>query len=245
MLHSKRILSILVIAIMFVGATAQAADQPKLYKVEVVVFEHITQQSLSSEAWSTSLEEPNLSGAIQLQSMQDDSMQPYELLPQSDFQLNREVRKLNNNSNYKILTHVAWIQPVSAPRFAKPVQITGGAAYTPDGQVVLPEPGSDNAYSGDYWQLNGTVTISVMKYLQIQTHLLLTEPGYKIPQQANTEGQTASLISFPMNQTRRTKSKDLNYFDHPLYGMLIEITPYEQNVPVTTSLQSNSSKQLG
>jgi len=231
---SKRIISILFIAIMFVGVTAQAAQQPKLYKVEVIVFEHITPQSLSSETWPTSLDEPNLRGAIQLQPSEGSSTQLYELLPKSYFQLNREVRRLNNNSSYKILTHLAWIQPVSAPRFAKPVQITGGTLYTSDGQVVLPEPGGDlNAYAGDYQQLNGTITISVMKYLQIQTNLLLTEPGYQIPQQADAEGKTASLISFPMNQTRRTKSKDLNYFDHPLYGMLIEITPYELDASAT------------
>ncbi len=238
----KRLLFILFITIMFIGITAQAdADQPKLYQVEVIVFEHITPQSLSSEAWPAKLEEPNLNGAIQLQATQGATMQPYEELPNSSFQLNREVRRLTNNASYKVLTHVAWIQPVTSPRFAKPVHITGGAIYSPDGQVVLPEPGGNpSSYSGDYQQLNGTITISVMKYLQIKTNLLLTEPGYKIPQQENAEGQTASLISFPMNQTRRTKSKDLNYFDHPLYGMLIEITPYEQKVGANSSLSGKS-----
>jgi len=209
-------------------ATAHAApQQPTWYQVEVIVFEHITPQSLASEAWPTDLQEPNLSDAIQLQAVQNDNLQAYELLPKKDFQLNSEVRRLTNNPNYKVLTHIAWVQPVSAPRFAKPVQIKGGAIYAPDGQMVLPVPGEmgDADYSGDYWQLNGTITISVMKYLQIKTNLLLTEHGYKIPQQTNAQGETASLISFPMQQIRRTKSRELNYFDHPLYGMLIEITP--------------------
>ncbi|MCW8878603.1 MAG: peptidoglycan binding protein CsiV [Kangiellaceae bacterium] len=47
----------------------------------------------------------------------------------------------------------------------------------------------------------------------------------------NTESQKMyieKLFNYPMQQSRRVRSKELHYFDHPLFGMLIIITPYEK-----------------
>ena len=37
------------------------------------------------------------------------------------------------------------------------------------------------------------------------------------------------LFNYPLRQSRRMRSTELHYFDHPLFGMLIMITPYEPN----------------
>jgi len=37
------------------------------------------------------------------------------------------------------------------------------------------------------------------------------------------------LFNYPLRQSRRMRSKELHYFDHPLFGMLIMITPYEKD----------------
>ena len=41
------------------------------------------------------------------------------------------------------------------------------------------------------------------------------------------------LFNFPLTQSRRVKSGELHYFDHPLMGILILITPYESEKELT------------
>ena len=35
------------------------------------------------------------------------------------------------------------------------------------------------------------------------------------------------LINYPLKEKRRMRSKRLHYLDHPEYGMLVLITPYQ------------------
>lgn len=41
---------------------------------------------------------------------------------------------------------------------------------------------------------------------------------------------TEKLFNYPLNQTRRMRSTELHYFDHPKVGMLVLIRPYELDV---------------
>ncbi|MBV1910064.1 MAG: peptidoglycan binding protein CsiV [Kangiellaceae bacterium] len=43
---------------------------------------------------------------------------------------------------------------------------------------------------------------------------------------------TERLFNYPLSQTRRMRSTELHYFDHPLIGMLVMIRPYEPNSKV-------------
>ena len=38
---------------------------------------------------------------------------------------------------------------------------------------------------------------------------------------------TEKLFNYPLKQTRRMRSTELHYFDHPNIGMLVVIRPYE------------------
>ncbi len=46
------------------------------------------------------------------------------------------------------------------------------------------------------------------------------------------------LFNYPMQQSRRMRSKELHYFDHPLFGLLIMITPYEKENEFTEQLNA-------
>jgi|GEM_PF-4624439 len=41
------------------------------------------------------------------------------------------------------------------------------------------------------------------------------------------------LFNYPVNQSRRMRSGELHFFDHPLVGVLVMIRPYERNQEVT------------
>ncbi len=47
---------------------------------------------------------------------------------------------------------------------------------------------------------------------------------------------TEKLFNYPLNQTRRMRSTELHYFDHPKIGMLVIIRPYELPTDVEESI---------
>jgi len=55
---------------------------------------------------------------------------------------------------------------------------------------------------------------------------------------------TERLFNYPLKQKRRLRSKQLNYFDHPLIGMLVIITPYEIKTDETTTEEIAADKSV-
>lgn len=157
---------------------------------------------------------------------------PYQLLTADQFTLQSIANKISNKQNYQIILHQAWIQPGVGKRFAKKIHIYGGQLYNDSGEVIqavnLPQDPSDAL-----WQVNGTIQLIKNRFFSANTNLILTLPSSQLTaasfQQIDpTQTQTSlpdSLKSFQMYQSRRLKPNELNYFDHPLFGMLIKITP--------------------
>lgn len=79
-----------------------------------------------------------------------------------------------------------------------------------------------------FWELNGKVRVSRTPYLTINTKLYLTLPesvlGSGSDQGSIGNFQPIPLITFTINENRRTKYNELNYFDHPVFGALVKIT---------------------
>ncbi len=119
------------------------------------------------------------------------------------FTLNNEKNKIANNEKYTLILHRAWKQKLTASD--KPIHIRGGDRYD---------------YRGNgYTELDGTISVSKNKFIKITTNLFLTEPTYGIAHITN------GLASYPMQNSRNTKEKELNYFDNPAFGMLIKVSP--------------------
>lgn len=174
-----------------------AADKPDLYQINVIVFEHITAQGLQAEQWPAITDMPDLARAVDP-----------ELLPPEMSQLKVENRRLHRKiaqqKNYKVLLNISWQQKIPVSKHAKPIHITGN-------------------------KIDGTITITRDHYFNIQTNLILTEPADYLDNIG--KGNYAANItnnsykSFQMAETCRMRSNELNYLDHPLFGMLIKIMP--------------------
>ena len=70
------------------------------------------------------------------------------------------------------------------------------------------------------YPLDGTVTISLGRYLHVYTDLALTK--------RRTSGGSPGLQTYFFKDHRRMRSRKLHYIDHPKMGMLVLITPYEK-----------------
>lgn len=59
------------------------------------------------------------------------------------------------------------------------------------------------------------------------TDLPFTDPGYETPEPSTEQPPASQYLRVQLNQPRRMRSGELHYLDHPMFGLLIRITPYE------------------
>lgn len=197
-------------------------------------------------------------------------------LPATERQLNGHARAMERRKSYQILFHQAWRQPMIEDQELPALLITGGKEF------------------GDHFELEGSIRLSLSRYLHLNTDLWLTrfEPNYgqelgtwpqlpERPVQSNIKTQsenlstdelpplgngnqedvsgawqrvlaadqdstlvlkqTEDLPSFlrepflpnriaTLKQSRRMRSSELHYLDHPLMGLLIIVTPYQRPI---------------
>jgi len=167
--------------------------------------------------------------------------QPYQLLPSDEFSLTRQEIKLTSSEQYYPLLHVAWRQPVLSEDNAKSVHIYSNMEQPQADDIQsslddLAKPPQDEFFS--YQEpsnneapmnvIDGTIKISLGKYLHLDADIL-----YRTQAEAKNEfsifgfkQEDESANVFRMQESRRMRSGELNYFDHPLFGMLVLITPY-------------------
>ncbi|PIQ43102.1 MAG: hypothetical protein COV52_06920 [Gammaproteobacteria bacterium CG11_big_fil_rev_8_21_14_0_20_46_22] len=211
--------------------------QAKTYRINLLVFTHVTPDTLASEQWRSYLYSPaSLQKFAVLQSSEN---QPpvsatYTLLPGPKQQLRGIGRLLARQKNHIVLD-VAWLQSNDAP--AKWLHIYGGQAYDAKGQVIS----QDSAVIHDfpvlpqaaYWQIDGAVKVDLGRFIMGDVKLNLTLPVSQVSGVSDSDfGQQFNLVplqSFSINQTQRMLLSHFTYFDHPLFGVLVSIQAVKPN----------------
>ncbi|MFT6154802.1 MAG: hypothetical protein ACJAYK_001842 [Crocinitomicaceae bacterium] len=107
------------------------------------------------------------------------------------------INKLDPVSQ-SILFNAQWVQPVYDQQHSMPI-------YIESSSQVLNQP-----------QLKGLFNLHVSRYLHSKIELQF------IPENADSLKQTLSL-----KQSRRMRSKEVHYIDHPSLGVLIRILPIQ------------------
>jgi hypothetical protein len=185
-----------------------------------------------------------------------DSITPisYQPLPEDQLGLQKEAAKLQNQPGYQIILHTSWIQPINNFRQEKWLHIYGGQTYDAAGQPIANNQTADNQITNNqtadnqtvtddntpatpdiqpaYWQLNGKIKLSKDRYFDIRSNLYLTLPETIFGINPDTQQiglfQPIPLMTFTLNEHRRTRINQINYLDHPLFGALIQITKIDQ-----------------
>ena len=80
--------------------------------------------------------------------------------------------------------------------------------------------GDAERVGGERPTVHGTVTVSLARYLQVEVDLLYSRPASGQAAASNTAPTRFRLVS-----QRRMRSGELHYIDHPLFGVLILLTP--------------------
>ena len=152
----------------------------KSYDVEIIIFERL---GVGSEQWPDNPGRPEMHEARLLKP--GPGTKEFTVLPKSRWRLRKEAARLRAKG-LTPLVHVAWRHPAESRNKSKPIQI-------------------QSASSG---ALDGTIKVSVERYLHINLDLILNG-------------------RYRFTDHRRMRSGETHYIDHPMLGALVLVSPLE------------------
>lgn len=173
------------------------AQAQQWYQVELIVFEN-----LSPISYEASPAMPILETAPLTVDTRNNRIQPA-----SPEHLTSIADRLRRAAGYRVHTHLAWQQPILSPRQSQAVAVTSESSLI-KGQIRL-RRGTFLHADLDLWfmQNSGSETFS------------------------DTDGLSSASFSGPrnphLNESRRIRSGQLHYFDHPQFGALLQLTPVD------------------
>lgn len=204
-----------------------------MYRISLLVFTHSSPVNLQSEQWHSILITPDLKGSVNLVAPKSAAASPqdFQLISKSDKQL-RGIGRLLVRQHSHILLDVAWLQ--SNKQAGRWVHIYGGVAYDDKGNIIQTIKPMLHAFNTQqtpaYWQLNGLIKINFGRFITVNSRLYLTLPISQVSGVSNDQfGVQYGLVplqSFSIVQSQRALLNHFLYFDHPLYGALVYIQPY-------------------
>lgn len=230
------------------------------YRVEIVVFESADKRRLQSEHWPGNPGAPSLEGVLELEGsasggapdwpceQQSAGCQPrgysvttlpngqehdFHLLPATEYRLQGMVKSLEASGQYRPLVHLAWQQPAFSQEQALAVHIAGGWPRTARMSAMGGLRSAVHYVEGSFLLYRG-------RYLHGVADLVLyrSEPTQvsRAPQSAFGERQHVTSeptqpLRFRLNEHRRMRSGEVHYLDHPLFGVLVQVLPYQGPIP--------------
>ena len=164
-----------------------------------------------------------------------DSQFPHPLTQLDYLILADKAAKINRRKDMQVIWHQAWIEPVQSE------------------DKAIKHPIDVSLKDKLDIQLRGTIQLHVSRYLHINTdldiqHYELAEPNelaaLSLPASSNeksdyradllgdsevslSEPQLAPIRSAKIQQSRRMRSKELHYVDHPMLGLVVKVIPIE------------------
>ena len=193
---------------------ARAAD--RWFTVEIIVFDDLRNENLHAEHWPADPGEPSLRNAVELthlpEDAPDDTVHAYRLMNPAHLALGKVRNRLRRSAHYRPLVHVGWHLPGLPRNAARPVHV--GRSLGDSGVRAAERAGAGRP------SVHGTVTVSLARYLQVDVDLLYSRPA---------SGEAAAPAPVPTRfrlvSERRMRSGELHYIDHPLFGVLVLLTP--------------------
>lgn len=167
----------------------------------------------------------------------------YRWLDAQTLRLSPHANRLARGGAHRILLHGAWQQPVPARDAPEPILLLAGAPLPADlyGPPVLP--------------LQGTVSVTLGRFLHVAARLWLHEPAATLAPEAllrpfSGHGELAGRLAqalepryFELDESRRLRSEELHYLDHPRFGVLVQVLPVEPPAELEAALAALDAPQ--
>lgn len=226
---------------------------PNWYNVELIVFRATDPSAGGLETWPLDPGTPDWNAALPL--VTPDSIGPalpYQALSPVNEQLDDAWTRLKRSKNYEPLLHVTWTQPALDRATAPAVRIGIPPSATPVASSHATATTTDNVLPQGT-QVYGDAKLSTTgPYLHFDLDLVLRGPLARIssppvgtqainsavlaPSTGTATATPAAAPAFQyyrLQQDRRVDGGKLTYFDHPLFGAILLVTPVRHSAAVT------------
>jgi len=221
MTHSRFLSSIAATVFLLNSAYALAeANDAAWYSIEYIVFENTPLSNQPLEPWS---KEPFQMPADAIDLTPLSRKKAFSSLSTQQQQLHGVYRRLEKLSSYTPIAHGGWIQPVTKKEKRKNVSIT---------------------HQTGTHRLEGTLTFHRGRFLHLNVDLQLSE---MLPLTINNSYVTNNITQpstlYRLKETRRIKTNQSNYFDHPRFGVLAIVEKINSPTPATSTPQAMKGPQ--
>lgn len=191
----KKFLTIVSLGLLLASPHTFAEDEsapPIRYEVEILVFQNLAPDQEGGEVWTMDRVDTVIPGL-------EDASPPTDSTPESS-PLTRARRLLEEDANYRVLTHKYWIQQARSESESRGHRIK-----------------DDNS------ELDGLVKFYVSRFLHVDISMLLLDSEQAENPPKRSDNDTA--LTHRISERRRVRSREIQYFDHPKFGILMVITP--------------------
>jgi hypothetical protein len=206
------------------GASFSAAAKSRWYQVEVIVFQHNDVGAAGGEQWPDLGSLPDFRDAINLFGNRPSESAPangerpnevalpgpiaFQSLPGKLLKMSGVYHRLGDLGAYTPIAHVGWRQPGLGGTRARSVYISDKPRLAADVSATSLDPSGAQL-------VEGSVQIRVGRLLHVVTDFV-------------KYGATAPVR---ITEQRQVKLKEIHYFDHPLFGVIVQVTPYRAADP--------------
>ena len=229
---------------------AAPAVNPNWYNVEVIVFRSLDPNAGSGETWPSDPGTPDWSAALPLNPPNSvGPAVPFQALSPVGEQLTEQWNRLRRSKGYEPLLHVTWTQPIAEQATAQAVRIgvapSGApipatyAAATPAAPAAT--GGAALAAAAPPTPIYGTAKLSTTgPYLHFDVDLVLQGTPMKTAAPAATTIDASRMAApaagtviaavpavqlYRLKHGMRVNGGKAAYFDHPLFGAIVLVTP--------------------
>jgi hypothetical protein len=220
-----------------VRAAGGAAAPDPWYDVELLVFEYKGAPGDGSELWPGDPGVPDLdnvtdpvTSAVAVAETGRAPAQkraappvPFQAVDSPSARMKTIEGRLARSPGYVPLLRLSWRQPIGAAP-AKGVHVHGG-------------PGIGEGVE----TIDGVVRLSRGRFLQAAVDLLYrkTAPDAAVTGDAFSHNMRQANV-FRLQQAKRIRGGDVNYFDHPRFGAILLLTPFDNQAKKDTASGSES-----
>jgi hypothetical protein len=180
--------------------SAAATPPADLYQVEIVVFQTNLPYLEGDELWTNDVVNTKLPGLDKAVELPD--------MPSPASPLWKVAGTLEAGGDYRVLAHKRWVVPADPQASAK--------------WIYLSSIGVGGL------ELQGTLRFYQSRFLHVDVELLLREPAMRASATSQPDDNGPRI--YRIGEHRRIKSGQINYFDHPRFGALLEVEPVDKAV---------------
>ncbi|MBI2994241.1 MAG: hypothetical protein HYY48_08720 [Gammaproteobacteria bacterium] len=221
----------------FAGLLVLAFPAPAWYQVEVIVFETL-RPNPDGELFAENSGLPETEGAVELTATGATGANPspfaaYRVITPSRYRLGGVYGSLRSSQDYRPLLHVAWEQPGSGEGPTRLVHVERSAGLESGGAGVAAAAADLSATAPAAARIvDGTVRVRSGRFLHVDVDMAyFPEAGVLDPESRVPSPDSRHVGPVRIQTSRKIKLNELHYLDHPLFGVLIEVSRLRIDLP--------------